>query len=444
MAVASQSVYDTSREVPAQALLTSQMNPSAPAITQLQTTTNGLISDRTIRTRLAHFPEDLYDLRDESHLVRFMAALLGDAGAGQLRKRYLLARIQTVLDSATFFDLDGFYGAIFGSGRTAEEILPVDPYTDVETPDSWDQIMATDARYRERITALAAAIPLAATLPGIRQAAEALTGAECEIYEIWRFMDAAGSVVPTMTWIEVESAYPAWSSFDTVPVTRWNDLDPSGTTMGVLGVNSPAEVIVRVKKEYPPGGSVEQTMDEFALTRVLGILRPANTVITVDPVGIPVTTAVPIGSVYSDSNFWEVVTKVTPNVAIKRSEGLYPLSPSQIAAGVEWGEQRTLPRPPLFMVQGLSWEQASAVVSVQAYAATFDDDSDLTQAAVGVEVVLDPLDYQTITFFDGSEVAYSAERGAADPKSVQGGISAAGGILTAAPFAGARTTVVGA
>lgn len=443
MATASRSVYDTTTTTPTDALITSQMDPSAPSVTQLQTSTNALISDRTIRTRMGHFPEDLYDLRDESHLVRFMAALLGDSGAGQLRKRYLLARIQTVLDSATFFDLDGFYGAIFGSSRRVEDVLPIDPYTDVEVPDTWDEIMARDARYRERITALAAAIPLAGTLPGIRQAAEALTGADCEVYEIWRFQDADGGVVATLSWDDVTLAYPHWDDFVTVPVTRWNSLDLSGLILGNLLTNTAAEVIIRVKKDYPPGGSVEQTMDEYALTRVLGILRPANAVVTVDPIGIPVTKAVPIGSVHSDSVFWEVVTKVVPNVGITPVPRLYPLSPSQIAAGVEWGDQRTLPRPPLFTVQGLAWEQASAVVSVQAYTATFDDDSDLSQPGAGTEVITEPINYQTVTFFDGSSVAYSAERGSADPKSVQGGISAAGGILTAAPFAAPRMTVVG-
>jgi hypothetical protein len=242
----------------------------------------------------------------------------------------------------------------------------------------------------------------------------------------------------------MEAAYPLWSNLVTVPALRWNSLDPSGYVIGNLDVNTAAEVIIRVKKDYPPGGSVEQTMDEYALTRVLGILRPANVVISVDPIGLSATIDTPIASVHSDSVFWEVVTKVIPNLGIVRTEGLYPLSPSQIAAGVEWGALRTLPRPPLFTVQGLAWEQASAVVSTAAYSASFEDDANLDQPAVGAEVIIDPLNYQTVTFFDGTTVTYSANLGSADPKSVQGGISAAGGILTAAPFAGPRTTVVGA
>ena len=441
VAVQSQSLFGDPA-VPQQSLITTQMNPSAPSIVQLQTTTNGLIADSTIMSRLDHFPEDLYDLRGESHLVRFMAALLGDPGAGQLRKRYLLQRIQTVLDSAVFFDLDGFYGAIFGSTRNISEAIPANPYMTNATPDAWDEILGNDARYRERILALAAAIPMAGTLSGIRQAAEALVGAECEVYEMWRFMDAdTGAVVTGPTWDEVEAAYATWNDIEGI---RWNVLDPTDFSSGNLGVTSAAEVVIHPKKDYPPGGSVEQALDEYALVHVLGILRPANVVISVDFVGVEVHQPVPIGSVASDSNFWEIITKVIPNFAITLLDGLYPLAPSQIAAGVTWGELRTLPRPPLITTQGLSWEQASAVVSTSASAIEFPDGADITQPGSGSENALDPMNFQTVAHFDGTSTQYSAERGVADPKSVQGGVSAAGGILMASPYAAPRTTVVGA
>ena len=439
----SQSVFDDSVKA-AQSLIHTQMNPSAPAVTQLQTGTNLLIGDRSISSRLGHFPDDLYDLRDESHLVRFMSALLGDSGAGQLRKRYLLTRIQAVLDSATFFDLDGFYGAIFGNGRQPSEVLPIDPYQTSETPEAWDDIAAIDAHYRERIAALAAAIPMAATVPGIRQAAEAIVGSEVDVYEAWRSLDAGTSTPPSSgeTWNAIQADYPLWSDING---TLWNDLDPSGFTLSNLATPSPDEVIIKVKKVYEVGaeGDRQKALDEYALLRVLGILRSANTVITVSQPGIPIHRTVPIGSVDADSEFWEVVTKVVPNVAITPAPGLYALSPSQVAAGIEWGDERTLPRPPRVNVQGQAWEQASAVVSVTAAEVSFDNDEDITQPGTGPGVIMDALNYQTVSFFDGTSQTYSAERGSADPKTVQGGIAISSGILTAAPYAAPRTTVVG-
>lgn len=438
--VPSSSLFD--RDLVAQSILQTQMNPSAPAITQLQTGTNLLIGDRSTQSRMDHFPDDLYDLRDESHLVRFVSALLGDSGAGQLRKRFLLSRIHTVLDSAAFFDLDGFYGAIFGNGRRPDEDLGINPYVTNETPEAWDSIAATDARYRERITALAASIPMAGTLPGIRQAAEAIVGAECDIYEVWRFMDSGSDIVSVSdSWNTVEGLYPTWNAIEGI---RWNVLDISGFTVGNLGVNTAAEVIVRVKKTYDlltEQGVREQVLDEYGLMTVLDILRPANAVISVSFTGIPVNIDVPIGSVHSDSEFWEVITKVVPNVGITPTPGLYALSPSQKAAGVQWGDRRTVTRPALVTVQGLSWEQASAVVSVSAATISFDNDQDLSRAGGGKGTIVEPLNYQTVSHLDGSTTTYSAERGAADPRSVQGGIAAANGVLTAAPFSAPRTKV---
>lgn len=433
----SQSLYEDA-QTGSQVLISAQVPPSAPSIAQVQNATNLLIGDRTIRSRMDHFPGDLYDLRDESHLVRFVSALIGDSGAGQLRKRYLLARIQSMLDSANFYDLDGFYGAIFGSGRRPSEELPLDPYVDVETPDEWDQIMAIDARYRERIVALAAAIPMAATLPGIRQASEAILGVDCEVYEVWRFIDAGtNTVAPLPLWSDIETAYTTWADIEGI---FW----PSDYAVGGLGVTTPAEVIVRPKKTYDlttVEGARERGMDELALGRVLSVLRPANVVISIDEDGVELHRTQSIASVEADSEYWEIVTKVTPSPVITRVPGLYPLSPSQIRDGVEWGEPRTTPKPPLVTTQGMQWEQASAVISVSAAAVSFPEGDDITQPGVGDGVVDDPLNYQRLVYFDGTSTAFSAERGVADPKTVQGGLTSAGGVLTASPFAASRTTV---
>jgi hypothetical protein len=439
LATTSQSVFD-STFTPTEALITAQMSPSAPAITQIQNGTDLLVSDHTIASRLSHFPEDLYDLRTESHLVRFLSSLLGDSGAGQLRKRYLLARIQSNLDSSNFFDLDGFYGAIFGANRRPEDVLPVNPYTDVETPDAWDQIMATDTRYRERITALAAAIPMAATLPGIRQAAEAVVGVECDVYEVWRFIDAGTNLLSGVaTWSSVMGLHSSWLSMQ-------GFLWPQTYSVGNLAVTTAAEVVIRPKKVYnitTPDGAREKTLDELGLSRVLSVLKPAGVVITVDTHGLSMHSSPPIASTQSDSNYWEVSSQVRPSPVLSQTPGLYPLSASQVAAGILWGDQRTLPQPPLVTSHGLSWEQASAVVKVTATAMTFENDDDITQPGSGIGTIVDPLNFQYVPYYDGTRVAYSAERGASDPGTVRGGLAVASGTLAAAPFSGTRETVPG-
>ena len=441
ISIPSTSVYDAAVTQPP-ALISAQVPSGSPTIDQLLTGTDLLVADKPVMARLDHFPEDLYDLRPESHLVRFLGALLGDAGAGQLRKRNLIVRIQQVLDSAAFFDLDGFYGAIFGVERQPSDVLPINPYTENETPDEWDSIFAADSRYRERIMALAAAIPMAATVPGIRMAAEALVGAECDVYEIWRFIDVeTGSPVVVDTWDDIEAAYATWDDIDGV---RWSMLSLGEATIGNLDVTTAAEVIVRVKKEYPNtrAGMQEKAIDEMALVRVLRLLRSANTVITVDNQGISMHSPCAISSLHADSEFWEITTKVAPNGILREKPGLYPLAPSQKAAGVEWGEQRTVAKPPLVVSQGYSWEHASSVVNVRAAAMEVTDPDDLDNPGEGV--IIDPLNYQRVEFRDGSATAYSAERGSSDPRTVQGGLAASSGMITAAPYSAPRTTVGGA
>src|SRR5690242_8459212 len=163
-------------------LLQLQTVISNPMVAGLPTATGMILPDVATYDRLAHFPEDLYDLRPESHLVRFLKALLGEGGVGQLRKRYLLAQLEQSLDSTHFYDLDRFYGALFGARRGVLGALPIDPMQDVATPDGWDEIYALDAVFRDRVIKLAKAITLGGTPMGMQALAEALTGVECDVY----------------------------------------------------------------------------------------------------------------------------------------------------------------------------------------------------------------------------------------------------------------------
>src|SRR5690606_25699217 len=77
----------------ATSLLQLQTVTSSPLAVELPTATGMVLPDVATYDRLAHFPEDLYDLRPTSHLMRLMKALLGEGGVGQLRKRYLLCQL---------------------------------------------------------------------------------------------------------------------------------------------------------------------------------------------------------------------------------------------------------------------------------------------------------------------------------------------------------------
>jgi hypothetical protein len=374
-----------------------------------------------------------------------MSALIDAPGVGQLRRRYMMSRIQSVISGSNFYDLDGFYGAIFNLSRSYVETLPINPMLDSETPDEWDAIHSIDASYRERIVALAAAIPLAGTLPGIKQAAEALTGVECEVYEAWKSIDGGtGLVGSTLTWANMETTYPLWENLEG---KQWGVLAGNPSIAGYIGVASRAEIVVRPLKRYDTATTVGQNeivQDELFVRRVLDVLRPASTVISVDTSGVLTSTPIPIASVQADSNYWEIVAKVTPNPIIKSGVvDPYPLTASQVRAGESWTSSRTIGVPAFTYSQGASWDYASEASMTQAYAFTVDDPDDIeTSGGDRLSDVVDTLNYE-ISYGTLGPNAFSSERGLADPLSVQGGRITAGGIMGSAVYSGTREEVQG-
>lgn len=471
----SMSFFDPRNPIRDRTLLQTQYDPSTPLVDTLRRGTNLLVPDFRLPTRLEHFPSDLYDLRPHSHLVRFMAAMLGDSGVGQMRKRYLMARLQQALTSTHFYDLDRFYGALFGAQRLRVERLPFDPMLYIATGDEWDAVYSADASYRERIIALAKAIPLGATVPGMKVAAEAVTSVECEVTETWRSLDYArrygyrtkDDIVPR-EWREVEAylgtygagAGQTWGTVAGVPLTfidhnrtmnevqadfpHYSDADSKAvppidyftvqyrrTKIGRVR-NDRTEFTVRPKKHYPLTSSrskSERAQDEYALRRVLNTLKPAASRLTLDMEGVALYDAVTLGNITSDSNYWEVCTRVTPRTSISLPENTYPLTAGQQADRVAEGEERVVGRPPFSQTQGTSWSYNNEVVSVRSY----------TQDASGNRV--DSSDYETTVNFVGEVQAYTPDRGVLDPRRAEAARLAQDGMTVAHPYSSSRKVV---
>lgn len=171
-------------------IIDTQVSGGGPTPEGLTTGTNLLLPSRVTSARLAHFPEEVYDLRAESHLVRFTKVLLGDAGAGQLRKRLIQARLQQSLQGIHFHHLDRFYGALFGIRRFPSETLDLDPSTQTATNDVWAIQHAKDASYRSRITQFARSLSFGPTPTGIELISEALLGVDTDVYETYHQSDS--------------------------------------------------------------------------------------------------------------------------------------------------------------------------------------------------------------------------------------------------------------
>lgn len=134
---------------------------------------------------LDRFPEEVYNKSIDSHLVKFIYAILGPAGIGWLRKNYLQARLIYEDYGLETFDLDAFYGDPFAFSRILEETYDEDPHGLLPRED-WDRLKAKDASYRNRAIDFLGAARAGTTLEGMHLAARSGLGHECEIVENYK------------------------------------------------------------------------------------------------------------------------------------------------------------------------------------------------------------------------------------------------------------------
>ncbi|MEU6362268.1 DUF7297 family protein [Streptomyces albidoflavus] len=432
-----ESVYGGSSVLPS-GLMPLQADLTVPQSTSLASATGMLVTDVALAEQLRHMPEEVYDLRPTSHLVRLMQVLLGDSGTGQLRKRLLLAQLQSLsATGARFFDLDRLYGPLFGASRTGAEQLPINPMeTATATAAEWESIEAADASFRDRMTALARSIALGGTVPGLQAAAEAITGCEVDVFESWALLEAAEDPEEAgHTWEWMEGA--TWQEYEG---QIWGALE-GVPFYGRSGVLTRSELLVRVNRDYEstPEGRAQRTSDEAALVRVLERLKPAHVLLTVDTQGTAALLPRPISAARADSEHWEIATRVTPG-QVPLGASPYPLSPLQEAEGMDEGAPRVLPRPPLTTRLGDEWAYGSQMPTCRSYAAQPTDEVDWHEPGSLHDLDGEQLD-QVIVWRDGTSTTYGASLGAMDPLLSQAARAGADGVLVANPYSGDRRMV---
>ena len=418
-----------------------QVTATQPLPPGTASATNLLAPGQQVGTQLANFPGNVYDTAPTSLLYHFMSALLGDAGAGQLRKRQMVARLQQAITSTQFYDLDSFYGALFGAQRGPSGSLPqnpatglpVSPYTDLASPDAWDEVLAADAIFRERVIQLARAIALGGTLPGIRALAEAITGTTCLVWEAWRV--TGGGTVPAPTfqeWNEVQSSFPLWS--DVPPAQTWQATEGYIPFSG-LDINGiPSEIVIQPKKTYPstPEGLAEQGADAFGILSVVEVLKPAAALVSVSPQGIPVLTGVPVAGAWSDSENQEVIQVVTPSNPAAAAYALALASYQGVNAAEVSEGSYIQPAPVMSRTSTGRFSYAGDVTSVTSRAVA-------GTTPVGATVT-DGQDFQTVAF-PGRSLQYLPRLAVMPPAVAQTGRTVSPVAVRSAPYSGPRVPV---
>ena len=332
--------------------------------------------------RLQNFPSDIYSISESSLLVKIMKVLIGAAGAGQTRSKLLLTRLSTVLEGSHFYDLDNFYGALFGINRSQQELLvdasgaPLNPSTSLLTFDEWSNARAADASYRSRIKQFATGLSLGPSALGIKLVCDAILQISCDVVEGWAVSDFGGVSYTAMG----SSPYTPWTTLQNF---TYNNLMTASSS-------SPIDRNSIVIIPHRPISSAES----FALKAALNLMKPASCSITINLHGYPLYQTIPIAQVAADSAYWHLKQSVIPAPGTDLYYNLGPVDSD--------GFSEVL-RPPYSEYQGENICYNGDVVAVAAY--RYDANG----------VVSSTTDSEVVVFADGSIKTYSPDLALSNP-----------------------------
>lgn len=230
-----------------------------------------LLPPKSTESRLLHFDEVAYKIDPTTVIYRLVDALCGDSGAGDLKKQAFLRRLAQALENVYFSDLDYIFGGMGFLSRAESESYPWDPANDMLTSEQWDEVRVKDAWYRARIREFFVAAGKGGTPEGIRHAVYAATSVDCDIHEVWRYMD------------------------------NFSIPDPIGRTPQSTRNEF---VVVPHKKDIGP-------KQMRLLRQMLDRIAPVDTVVTVDVNGLAVHTPIQVKTAAADSSYFEVQKEVT-------------------------------------------------------------------------------------------------------------------------------------
>lgn len=383
-------------------LLDMQAPQGVPRSNFFEVVSDPLLPPSRTTEMLAHFYDEVYDLRSESHLSRLLKILLGDTGTNQLRKRYTYAHLSQFLLTTHYNDLDQMFAEAFGLKRFLRERLSIDVYLDAATDEEWEQINAADASYRSRIEAFSHALNLAGTPSGMVIAASAILGHECRVYESYQFLDnenvyADAVAASTYTYADLEE-----STYGELNGRAYSELEGETPFQGRLP-DSRGEFIVRPLRSI---SAEEQRQLTYALNRI----KPAEALMTIDARPAAMHIPVPVGRCEASSSYWHVQHRVKIDPAnASLYERFDPEDPVE------------QPKAAFSQYQGEAWNYNSDVVSVTSYAEDADGN------------VVQEVNYDQRLDDSGEVVAQTPDQALADPAEVLMGRYVSDGVLTASP-----------
>jgi hypothetical protein len=230
-----------------------------------------LIAPRSTERRIDHFDETAYVGNPGSLLYKFVDALCGTTGAGALTNEIFLARAAGAMETIYFNELDFIFGRINFLARSPAESYAYNPMVDVLDAKQWAVVKQKDEWYRNRIRDFFIACSKGGTPEGVRYAVHAAVGSDCDIYEVWRYIDN----------FAMDSAFLGRS-------------------------NTRSEIVVRPHKENLAPEEVRLLRD------MLDKIMPMGTVVSISGQGLATTYPVKVAAASADSTYYEVQKMITP------------------------------------------------------------------------------------------------------------------------------------
>lgn len=247
------------------------------------------------------FPEEIYNINENSVLYKLLYSLLGDSGVLGFKKALTSSRLYSTLGGTNFNDLDTIFSDLCGLVRAKPELYDYDPYNQLLTEKQWSSIKYKDASYKTRSQDFMRYFQYGTSHEGIKTLAKATSGYKCHIQENWKYLDDI------------------------------NSDDPIGV-LNLSKTNAFEELIIVPQSETEL--SVE---DQRRTTNTMNRFIPANSILTINN-GDTLQTEVlfDVNTVTSTSNYFYIDKKVT-------GRNLLDYSYSSTNNWIEVGQQKSAP-----------------------------------------------------------------------------------------------------
>lgn len=391
-----------------------QVSGSMPLGKGLARGSNPILPPLLLEKRLAHFAEEVFDIAPETHLARFMKAILGESGVGYLRKRLLVVRLSEALGGTNFFDIDRFFGALFAVGRRSNESIGFDPYTEYASVEDWEAVLAADAAYRSRVGQFAKAIHLGATPVGIESISEALLEVDVDLTEGYIRADQV-----VRTYGDLETDFNVGGSPTGYGLMDGNLYDTLEGGVGSVGSQDRFHFTVKPKRPV-------DFEAQYDLVRAIMRFKPANTSFSIEQATIDILNKVDIRTAWSPSRYWEVRRRVMT------SEANYAMYGADASGLIE-------PKLPAFgQHQSEAWSLLGTLLGVTSYTLPtiilpLNTADDIDEVINGSEVALTHL-IERINYADGSYIDYKESFAIRREDEILAGRMVSDGIAVSNPF----------